>query len=291
VSVHATTKLFVLLGDPVQHSLSPRMQNAAFEASGIDAVYVALRCSTDHVRSLMAAIAAAGGGGNVTVPHKQTAAAALDRPSDVVQATGACNTFWLDGGALAGDNTDVIGFLTAAHALLGPLQGTRALVLGAGGSARAAVYGLLREGADRITVVGRSLPRVKALLAQLDPSGQRIEGFASADPVRGASFDLVVNATPAGMHGSDSLPVDFENLGTVRAALDMVYGDEGTALVHSAERCGIPALDGAEILIAQGAASFSRWFRREAPVEVMRTVVLAGRRALAQPKAEVPRPR
>jgi shikimate dehydrogenase len=290
VSVRATTKLFVLLGDPVQHSLSPRMQNAAFEAAGIDAIYVALRCSADHVRSLMAAIAAAGGGGNVTVPHKQTAAAALDRPTDVVQATGACNTFWLDGDALAGDNTDVIGFTTAARQLLGPLQGIKALVLGAGGSARAAAYGLLREGADRITVVGRSLQPVKALVSTLDPSEQRLEGFASADPVRGAPFDLVVNATPAGMRGSDLSPIDLDSLGNVRAVLDMVYGDQGTTLMRNAERAGIPALDGTEMLIAQGAASFSRWFQREAPVETMRTAVLRERWARAQLRAE-PLPR
>jgi shikimate dehydrogenase len=234
----------------------------------------------------MAAIAAAGGGGNITVPHKQTAAAALDRPSDVVLATGACNTFWLDGDALAGDNTDVIGFTTAARQLVGPLQGIKALVLGAGGSARAAAYGLLREGADRITVVGRSLQPVKALVSKLDPSEQRLEGFASADPVRGAPFDLVVNATPAGMLGSDVSPIDLDSLGNVRAVLDMVYGDEGTTLIRNAERAGIPALDGTEMLIAQGAASFSRWFQREAPLEVMRTAVLGERWARAQPGVE-----
>jgi shikimate dehydrogenase len=277
VTILASTRLFALLGDPVQHSLSPRMQNAAFAAAGQDAVYVALPCGSRHVASLMSALAAAGGGGNVTVPHKQIAVTALEQATAVVTATGACNTFWLENDQLTGDNTDVAGFTQAALRMLGSLHGIRALVLGAGGGARAAVFALLAEGAERVSVLGRSSASVQALLAHLDANGKRTEAIPQEENTFGMGYDLVVNATPVGMRSSDPSPIDLSRLGHVRAALDLVYSPQGTALVRNAERHGIAALDGAEMLVAQGAASYARWFGGKAPIDVMRAAVATAR--------------
>src|SRR5690606_25709966 len=133
------------LGNPVAHSLSPRFQNAAFAAAGVDGVYIALRCEAEAVPGLMTGIARAGGAGNVTVPHKALAARLVDRATDAVRRTSACNTFWLEDGRIHGDNTDVAGVRSAMERLTGSVAGARVLLLGAGGAARAAVCALLDE--------------------------------------------------------------------------------------------------------------------------------------------------
>ena len=141
--VDARTRLVALLGDPVSHSLSPVIQNAAFRAAGVPGVYLALRTPAGSLGEMMRGIAAGGGAGNVTVPHKEAAVAVLDRATDAVRNTGACNTFWAESGVLWGDNTDVAGFRAAAAALLGsPPRGARVLLIGAGGAARAVIAAL-----------------------------------------------------------------------------------------------------------------------------------------------------
>jgi len=136
-AITSRTRVFALLGDPVAHSSSPVIQNAALEDLELDGVYVALRAvSPDEMAAFMRGLARAGGGGNVTLPHKEKAATVLDVPSQDVRRTGACNTFWSQDGKIHGDNTDVQGFARALEAFLGePPGGYRALVLGAGGSA------------------------------------------------------------------------------------------------------------------------------------------------------------
>ncbi|MDX2193444.1 MAG: hypothetical protein NW201_08810, partial [Gemmatimonadales bacterium] len=138
-------RVFAVLGDPVAHSRSPAMHTAAFRALGLDAAYVALRCDAADAPALARALARAGGGGNVTVPHKSAVLPALDAPSARVTALGACNTFWGEGDAVRGENTDVDGVLEALHAL-GPADGPW-LVAGTGGSARAVAAAAAERGA------------------------------------------------------------------------------------------------------------------------------------------------
>ncbi|MGH7525710.1 MAG: shikimate dehydrogenase family protein, partial [Gemmatimonadales bacterium] len=154
--IDGTTRVFALLGDPVAHSLSPAMQNAAFRALGLPAVYVPLRCSTDDVPPLVRALTRAGGGGNVTVPHKETAAAAVDRCLESAEIAGACNTFWGEDGRSMGDNTDVTGVLVALKGLDAPSGPW--LVAGTGGGARAAVIAAGRRGAA-VAISSRSEQR------------------------------------------------------------------------------------------------------------------------------------
>ena len=133
--IDGTTRVFAILGDPVAHSLSPAMQNAAFRVLGLRAEYVPLRCDAADLPGLMRALVRAGGGGNVTVPHKEAAARAVDRPRGLVERLGACNAFWGENGACAGDNTDVAGVGAALDEVEAPPGSW--LVLGTGGGARA----------------------------------------------------------------------------------------------------------------------------------------------------------
>ena len=138
MNITARTRVLALFGDPVEHSASPEIQNAAFIEAGVNGVYIAVRCATEDLAGFMRGLALAGGGGNITLPHKEKAAAIVDVSSEAVRRTGACNTFWGQDGKVHGDNTDVEGFRRALRIFVdGPSQGIRALVLGAGGAARA----------------------------------------------------------------------------------------------------------------------------------------------------------
>lgn len=272
MDVDAGTRLVALLGDPIDHSLSPVFQNAAIRAAGIPALYVALRCANTF-DGLMLGIARAGGAGNVTIPHKTRAAALLDVATPAVEKTGACNTFWLENDAIHGDNTDVDGFAAAARSLVGAPAGARALVLGAGGAARAAVLALLHGRADAVHVLNRSPGRAHALQETLDPSGRKVKVVGSPEAVRREGYDLVVNATPLGLKPDDPAPLDLEAPVRVGAVLDTTYGAAPSALIAAARTAGIPAADGREMLLQQGAASFRRWFGREPDLEVMRSAL------------------
>jgi shikimate dehydrogenase len=273
MTIGTGTRLIALLGDPVEHSLSPRLQNAAIGAAGIDAVYLALRCDGAAFGGLLRGIAAAGGAGNVTLPHKQRAALLLDTRTQAVTATGACNTFWLEDARIHGDNTDVEGFAAAARQLIGAPAGARALVIGAGGAARAAVVALLQGRADGIHMLARTTPRARALRDDLDPRGRRVTVLEDAEPLRREGYDLVVNATPLGLDLDDPPPLDLDRPGRVGAVLDLAYGPVTTPWVQEARARGIPAEDGLSMLLHQGAAAFRRWFEREPDLAAMRATI------------------
>lgn len=273
MSVTSTTRVLTLLGDPVAHSASPELQNAAFRAAGVDGVYVAVRCAPDDLVGFMRGLARAGGGGNVTLPHKEKAATILDVRSEAVRRTGACNTFWGDDeGRVHGDNTDVEGFRRALKAFLeGPTAGIRVLLLGAGGAARAALAALVEDGAGEILLYNRTQERARAVARRI--GGQKVRVVPVSRELEGENFDLVVNATRLGLDPGDPSPVDFHTLNRAGAAMDLVYGHHTTGFIESAEAAGIRATDGLEMLVQQGAASFERWWGHAAPVEAMRNAV------------------
>ncbi|MSR35192.1 MAG: shikimate dehydrogenase [Gemmatimonadetes bacterium] len=274
--ISSTTRVLTLLGDPISHSLSPTIQNAAFEAAGVDGVYVAVRCDRERLPALMEAMAQSGGGGNVTLPHKERAAAVVKHPSEAVRRTGACNTFWGEKGEIRGDNTDVEGFRRALERFLGrPPRDHRVLVLGAGGAARAVLLALLDEGVKDITLFNRTVERARAVSRRI--GGERVRVVSPVDELNGGQFDLVVNSTRLGLDPADPLPLDLTRLERVGAVLDLVYGDHTTGFVEEARRYGVPATDGGEMLVQQGAVSFERWWGKEAPVEAMRAALEARR--------------
>lgn len=264
----AKTRLVVVLGDPIAHSLSPIMHNAAYRALGIDAVYVALHVAAESLPAVLAAQAATGGAGNVTVPHKEAVESAVARKTDVCARAGACNTFWTEDGGLVGDNTDVIGVAKTLDRLGVQGQGQRWLVIGTGGSARAVAITAADRGA-RLWVRSRNATRAADFAGWASGIG------VHTDVARGPlEVDVAINATPLGLAADDPLPVDPKDLPGVRAGLDLVYGRDGTRWVHALRAAGVPAEDGREMLVQQGAASLERFFPgQSAPIEVMRAAV------------------
>jgi shikimate dehydrogenase len=276
-TVGAETRVFALLGDPVAHSLSPAFQNAAFRARGCDGVYVALRCDQSALPGLIRGLAEAGGGGNVTLPHKEEAAGVVDVATSAVERTGACNTFWQQDGRVWGDNTDVEGLTRALREFLGEDASVgRVLLLGAGGAARAALAVLVDEGAQEVVVVNRTPERALELVDRLGDGIARVEGTLEA--LGETHFDLVVQATRLGLRTSDPLPFEpGAAVGTDRI-LDLVYRPGRTRLVQRARELGIPAEDGQAMLLHQGAVAFERWWGGPAPLGVMRAALArAGR--------------
>jgi shikimate dehydrogenase len=276
VNPSARTRVIALLGDPVSHSLSPHFQNAALRAAGLDGVYVAMRCTAAELPGLLTGLTGAGGAGNVTVPHKELAARTVERRTETVDATGACNTFWMEDGRVCGDNTDVEGVSAAVRALLGrTAAGARVLLLGAGGSARAVLHALASEGAERIVVLNRTPSRAEGMIARGGRARTSVSVAASADALAGEHFDLAVNTTSLGLVDSDDLPLAIGGPIGFAAALDLVYARGGTRWVREAAAHGIPAADGTEMLLMQGAASFRRWWSTEPPIEAMRSALAA----------------
>jgi shikimate dehydrogenase len=244
------------------------MQNAAFRALGLEAAYVPLRCAADAIAGLMASFAAAGGGGNVTIPHKTTAAHALTQPSAWVRAIDACNTFWGEesGAGIHGDNTDIAGVLGALDALKVPAGPW--LLAGTGGSARAVVAAARERGAA-LAVTSRDANRQAAFATWAAES----LGVAAAEP---SACRVLINATPLGLQDGDDDPVPAAVAPRAGAVLDLVYRRGETGFVRRARARGLIAADGREVLVRQGAAAFMRWFpSRRPPVDIMRAAVNA----------------
>ena len=261
-------RVFALLGDPVLHSLSPAMHNAAFRALGLPAVYVPIRCSSRDLPGLLGGIARSGGGGNVTVPYKELAARLVQDASETVRAAGACNTFWRHAERVRGENTDVEG-VTAAMAELG-VTGGHWLVAGTGGAARAVVLAAARLGAA-VAVRSRDAARAAEF-----GSWAASRGVEAAEP---ATCDVLVNATPLGLRRDDGPPIPLEAAPGARAALDLVYAAGETPWVHQCRARGLVSADGRVMLLAQGIAAFRLWFPNVAPpVEIMRAALHAALR-------------
>ena len=266
--ISGRTRVFALLGDPVSHSLSPAMHNAAFHALGLEAVYVPLRCSAEDVEPLIRALVAAGGGGNITIPHKEVAAGAVRRLHDRARLFGACNTFWGVGGESVGDNTDAEGLLDALDQLAPPDSGW--LVAGTGGSARA-VAGAARERGAGIAVLSRDPARQASFEDWVRSVGVTV--------VPRETCGVLINATPLGLGSRDLLPIPLQLAPAAVVALDLVYSRGETPWIHVLRANGVRAADGRGMLVAQGAAAFERWFPGvPAPREIMRAAVDAALR-------------
>jgi shikimate dehydrogenase len=239
------------------------MQTAAFRAMGLKAVYVPLACDRSHLVPVMGALSGAQGGGNVTIPYKSDAADALDHQSELVRILGACNTFWGTEAGLWGDNTDVAGIRQALNELDAPA--TVWLIVGTGGSARAAVEAA-REAGAAVAIKSRSVVKAARFRDWIIERG--------VTPSVPEEAEVVINATPLGMHDSDPMPVERGEVPAVRVALDLVYRRARTPWIRALRDDGLDAEDGRTMLVAQGAVSFEHWFPGVvAPREVMRAVV------------------
>lgn len=266
--VDGATELYGILGDPVSHSLSPAMHNAAFRHLGLNKVYVPF-AAADAVAAIKGFRALGVKGVSVTIPHKQAVIPELDGIDPVAANIGAVNTLLIDEGKVHGCNTDWLGS-NAALKQLTPLAGKTVLILGAGGSARAIGFGLLEEGAS-LTLASRTPSTGQALASVLGCPWRSLE--ASAD----FCADILINATSLGMgENREQTPIVSECLTRFGIVMDIVYSPLETRLLREAKAAGCQTINGLAMLLYQGVAQFELWTGREAPVEIMRQQLLAG---------------
>ncbi len=280
--VDAHTHLAALLGDPVAHSRSPMIHNTAFAAAGINAIYLAMRVPSEALEEAIGGIRALPFMGvNVTIPHKQAVVPLLDALTPRAQAVGAVNTIVcqrpsLDEPAtLLGDNTDVAGFLAPLEPYYAALRGTEMVVLGAGGAARAVVYGLLMElRPSRLTLVARRTIQAEAL-------ADAFAGLDAEDALRVASWPdagacvrrarLIVNTTPVGMHPAITATPwpSADDFGPQHFIYDLIYNPDPTQLMRDAEAQGARVLGGLPMLVGQAAAAWNQWTGASMPVALV----------------------
>jgi len=254
--VVAPPSRLVLLGHPVAHSLSPTFQNAALRSLGSPLVYEALDVPPGAFADVFRALGSRGAAGNVTVPHKTSAAELCDRLTPLAERVGAVNTFWVEAGAVVGDNTDVHGFDAAVRELLGRGPANmRVALIGAGGAAAAVLAAADRWPGCVVSVWNRTGARARAL-------AERFTGVAHAEEFLAGAIrqaDLVVNATSVGLDGH-GIPVNPALLRRRAAVMDLVYRPGETPWVRLARARGMRASDGLPMLVEQGALAFERWF-------------------------------
>lgn len=266
----ATAPRYGVAGYPVDHSVSPQLHEAAYAQLGIDAVYQRLPIPPDLFAETVCALPGSGFCGiNVTIPHKVAAAELASQSSAAVEAIGAANTLTFSDGEIHAENTDAPGLIAAIDRDLG---GVETLVLGAGGTARAAVWALLQAGAS-VDIHNRTTERATQL-------ADAVGGDVVEDPASGARYGLIVNTTAVGMDPETSiedaqtqLRLNLTEVDNNATLVDFVYRPGGSPLSLAAQAHGLRVIDGRELLVRQGALSFELWFGRAAPLDAMRAAV------------------
>ncbi len=277
-TITGTTQLLGVIGYPVKHSLSPVMHNAAIAQMGEDFVYLPCPIAPKDLPTAIAGLAAIGMGGfSITIPHKQAIIPLLSEISPVAEAVGAVNTVWRTPTGWAGTNTDVEGFLAPLQVSDRLWNQTSAVILGAGGAARAVVAGCAQLGCAKISVVGRNWEKLQAFKASWQHSPLPVnlsvhewQELPQLIPQAG----LLVNSTPVGMSPDvNRSPVTGDILATLpkgAIAYDLIYTPNPTEFLRQAQEVGAEAIDGLEMLVQQGAAALKIWVDRPVPVDVMR---------------------
>lgn len=287
-TIKGTTSLLGIIGYPIEHSLSPLMQNAAIAHLGFDYVYLPFAVAPDRLNQALEGFEAIGVQGfNATIPHKQAIMPLLHSVSDTAQAIGAVNTVFKTEDGWCGTNTDIIGFLSPLKNHAQWTEGTT-IVLGNGGAARAVVAGCAQMGCHRVQVVGRNPEKLQVFLNSWDTSPLKANLSVHHwdelwELLPHAS--LVVNTTPIGMFpNGDASPLTQEQWSRTPdgcIAYDLIYTPSPTLFLKQAQERGAIAIDGQEMLVQQGAAALELWIKHTAPTEVMRQTL---RQALEQPQ-------
>ncbi len=266
MTISGKTKLYGILGNPVNHSLSPVMLNAAFVATGINGAYLPFPCP-DIVDAITGIRALGVQGVSVTIPYKEKVMALLDSIGPVAKKIGAVNTIVRDGDTLAGFNTDWLGATSALEEKI-TLSGRKVVILGAGGSARAIGFGMQEKGA-KFLLASRTESRGRALADELDC---RWVSLTQTEEIKG---DILINATSVGMVPEiENSPVADSVLPQFQVVMDIVYAPLKTRLLATAEKAGCEIINGLEMLLYQGVAQFEMWTGEKAPVDVMRNALL-----------------
>jgi len=273
-----------VFGDPVEHSLSPRMQNAALRHCKIDMQYARFQISPDELREAIDLIRKLEFVGvNLTIPHKIAVLRLIDVADENVRRIGAVNVIKVESGKLHGFNTDGRGFARAIREVFSvDLRDLRVMILGAGGAARAIALQCAKENSERLVIANRSFEKTQKLADELRDffAGPKVLGpVPRLQPVpleeaairfQIANVDLIVNATPVGLNRGDPLPIAARLLAPHLMVYDTIYSAERTPFVSAAIEAGARATNGLSMLLHQGALAFEIWSQREAPIEVMR---------------------
>lgn len=274
--IDSFTRLCCLIGHPIAHSVSPQMHNSAFEKLELNYVYLAFDVVDELLEPAVKGLKALGAAGfNVTIPHKVRIMKLLDELDESAEMAGAVNTVVNERGSLKGYNTDVYGIERALKKLKLP-SSEPAMIMGAGGAARASAIALLNLGFEKIIVANRTLERARILAERIRAMGFSAEACSLEEGRRRAKeCGLIVNATPIGMHpNADESPLRRDEIVGGAIILDLVYNPPETRLLAEAERAGAKVISGIEVLVYQGAEAFKLWTGREAPIEVMREAAL-----------------
>ena len=266
-----TTQIYGVIGDPISHSLSPSLQNSAFAALEMDAVYVSFRVSSSSLGDALRGLLALNVQGiNVTVPHKSEVFQYLDEVTDTARKIGAVNTLRNDSGHWIGENTDAIGFIRSLKPLGLNLSGSSVGMLGAGGAARGVAVGLLEAGVSQLHICNRNHARAVALVELLQASFCRQSVNAvTLEELEKEELSLLVNTTTVGSDGYSS-PAKLNRFDNLSAVADIIYRPSRTPLLLEAEKLCLPNLNGGGMLLHQGTAAFSFWTGRAAPEIIMR---------------------
>ena len=283
ITIKGTTCLLGVIGDPVKHSLSPVMHNAAIAHLGVDYVYLPLPVPANRLQDALLGFEAINlRGFNITIPHKQAIMPLLDTISGAAQAIGAVNTVWRTETGWSGTNTDIDGFLAPLRAIDKNWLNLTALVLGNGGAARAVVAGCAELGFSSIQVVGRSADKLTAFKQSWQ--GSAVDEHLSVHPWEHLDSlihcaDLIVNTTPIGMAPkSDASPLNLALANHIRPdtiAYDLIYTPSPTVFLQQAPAQGAIAIDGLEMLVQQGAAALKIWLQQAVPIDIMRNALTA----------------
>lgn len=270
----AKVKLFALIGDPIEQTLSPAMHNAAFRALGLNCAYVTLRVPKRFLADAIVGIRALGiAGFNVTIPHKIDIVGLLDELDKSASLMSAVNTVKNDRGKLIGFNTDGDGALRALKGKIGPIKGKKVVLLGAGGAARAIAFSLAKAGA-KLTIANRTVPKARALASTIEQKlGINVEmvSLARAELTEALkNADVLINATSVGMYPkADQTLVSASMMHRGLIVNDIVYKPLRTRLLREARRAGGMTIDGLGMLVQQGALAFEIWTGKRAPIKVM----------------------
>ncbi|MDR0319069.1 MAG: shikimate dehydrogenase [Nitrososphaerota archaeon] len=279
VSISGKTRIYAVIGDPVEHSLSPAIQNAAFNALNINGIYTAFRVKSSDVAAALAGIRALGVLGlNVTMPHKEAVITYLDWLDEPAKFLNSVNTIHNKDGKMLGYSTDGIGALRALRENRADPYGKKVLILGAGGAARAIAYSLIQE-ANELVVLNRTVSEAEKLAELLKRKFNKKIRTGSLSPEvikeKIKDTDILLNTTSVGMapNINQSL-ITPDNLKADLTVMDIVYNPCETQLAKDAKAAGAKVISGIEMLIYQGAAAFEIWTGQQAPVQVMRESIL-----------------
>ena len=268
---------YAVIGDPIDHSLSPNIHNAAFRSLNLDCTYIAYKIPKDELASGIEALKAIKiKGFNVTIPHKIEMMKLLDEMDTTCNVIGAVNTVSNEDGKLKGYNTDMVGFLDPIKKKNLPIKDSHVLVLGAGGAARAIITGMIKEKAGKITIANRTLKNANGLVEFAKKIGGNVNAISLQEANNLVSeYKFIINSTSLGMKNEPS-PISTESIRKNSIVYDIIYKPVNTDLIKKSKENGATIIYGYEMLLSQAACAFEIWHKMPAPYDAMKRILLGG---------------